>query len=257
MTSTEDSMQTSKMIKVNGANIYVQEHGSGEPLLLLHGMNGTGGDWQHVFDLDILAQSFRVILPDARGHGRSTDPHDDFSFERCGQDVIAILDALGLDGVRAVGLSLGAKTLLHAATQAPNRIRDMILVSATPRFPEPTRALFRAAASADHSPEEWARMRGLHMHGDAQIRRLWKLPARFADDEGDMHFTPEQLATVTARTLIVTGDRDPFYPVELAVELYRGLRRSSLWVVPDAMHGPIFLAQREAFVEEARRFLGP
>jgi pimeloyl-ACP methyl ester carboxylesterase len=58
----EDSIQTSKMIKVDGADIYVQEHGSGEPLLLLHGMAGSGGDWQHVFDLDMLAQSFQVIL---------------------------------------------------------------------------------------------------------------------------------------------------------------------------------------------------
>jgi pimeloyl-ACP methyl ester carboxylesterase len=71
-----------------------------------------------------------------------------------------------------------------------------------------------------------------------------------------MNFTPERLATITARTLIVTGDRDPFYPVELAVELYRGIPGSSLWVVPDAMHGPIFMAQREAFVKEAKRFLG-
>ncbi len=66
-----------------------------------------------------------------------------------------------------------------------------------------------------------------------------------------MNFTPEHLSTIGARTLIVTGDRDPFYPVELAVELYRAIPRSSLWVVPEAMHIPIFLAQREAFAAEA------
>jgi pimeloyl-ACP methyl ester carboxylesterase len=70
-----------------------------------------------------------------------------------------------------------------------------------------------------------------------------------------MNFTTGQLATVTARTLIVTGDRDPFYPVELAVELYRAIPRSSLWVVPEAMHSPIHLSQREPFAAEAVRFL--
>ncbi len=88
-----------------------------------------------------------------------------------------------------------------------------------------------------------------------EIASLWELPRRFAGDPTDMSFTQEQLATITARTLIVTGDRDPFYPVELAVELYRTIPRCSLWVVPEAMHSPIFLSQREAFAAEAMRFL--
>jgi pimeloyl-ACP methyl ester carboxylesterase len=70
-----------------------------------------------------------------------------------------------------------------------------------------------------------------------------------------MNFTSDQLATITARTLIVTGDRDPFYPVELSMEMYRAIPRSALWVVPEAMHSPIFLSQREAFAAEAMRFL--
>lgn len=244
-----------RTINVGGADLYVEERGTGEPLVLLHGMTGTRGDWQHVFDLDRLAHSFRVIALDARGHGRSTNPSGEFTFGSCARDVLAVLDALGVEQAKAVGVSLGAKTLLHVATQAPARITTMILVSATPRFPEPTRALFREAALSEHSQEEWVRMRTLHAHGDEQIASLWQLPARFAEDPSDMNFTPKQLATITARTLIITGDRDPLYPVELALELYREIPRSSLWVVPDALHGPIFLAQREAFAAEAMRFL--
>jgi pimeloyl-ACP methyl ester carboxylesterase len=133
----------------------------------------------------------------------------------------------------------------------------MVLVSGAPRFPEPTRALFRAAASADHSPEEWAAMRAVHVHGDDQIAALWQLPRRFAEDAADMCFTPDRLASITARTLLVSGDRDPLYPVELAVELFRGIPRASLWVVPGGGHGPIFLAEREPFVRVALPFLIP
>jgi pimeloyl-ACP methyl ester carboxylesterase len=246
----------SRTVTVEGAELHVEERGSGEPLLLLHGGAGSSGDWKHVFDLDALAARFRVIAPDARGHGRSTNPGGEFSFARWGWDVLAILDAMGIDHVRAAGVSLGAKTLLHVATLAPERVSAMILVSATPRFPEATRAIFREAAEAQHSPMEWERMRAIHVHGDAQIAALWAMSRRFGDDPSDMSFPPERLRSITAQTLIVSGDRDPFYPVELAVELYRGIPRASLWVVPGGMHSPIFVSERAAFVREAMTFLG-
>jgi len=244
-----------RTIAVGGADLHVEERGRGEPLLLLHAMTGTGDDYKHLFDLDLVAESFRIIVPDARGHGRSTDSDDEFTFGRCARDVLAILDALGLAQVRALGLSLGAKTLLHVATAAPDRIAAMVLVSAAHRFPETTRALFRAAATTDRSLDEWTRMRALHIHGDEQIRRLWKLPARLAEETIDLTLLRPQLSTIKARTLIVSGDRDPFYPVELAVELYRSIPHASLWVVPDGLHLPVFLAGHEAFVKTAMAFL--
>jgi pimeloyl-ACP methyl ester carboxylesterase len=244
-----------KTITVDGAELYVEERGRGEPLLLLHGMTGTGSDWRHLFDLDALGQSYRVIVPDARGHGRSTVTDQPFTFGQCARDVFAILDALGAGGVRAIGLSLGAKTLLHLATSVPSCVGAMVLVSAAPRFPTATGALFRAAASTEHSAEEWSRMRALHIHGDGQIERLWRLPARLAEDDIDLSFTPADLAKITARTRIVSGDRDPFYPVELAVELYRSIPQSSLWVAPQGLHLPVFLAEREGFARTALSFI--
>jgi pimeloyl-ACP methyl ester carboxylesterase len=239
----------------DGADLSFEERGAGEPLLLLHGLTGIGADWRHVFRLEDLATRCRVLAPDARGHGRSTDPAGAFGFRRCALDVIALLDHLGIDRVRAVGVSLGAKTLLHVATVAPARIDRMILVSATPRFPDSTRTLFRAAAAAPHTPDEWAAMRRLHVHGDGQIAALWQLPARFADDATDMSFTRDRLRAITAKTLVVAGDRDPLYPVELAVELYRGIPDASLYVVPGGGHGPIFESERDAFVRRALAFL--
>jgi pimeloyl-ACP methyl ester carboxylesterase len=249
------STPVGRTITIDGNEIYFEERGSGPPLLLLHGLTGTSANWQHVFDLDSLAASYRVIVPDARGHGRSTNSTGVFTFRRCAIDVLALLDHLAIGRVRAVGMSLGAKTLLHVATLAPARIDRMIVVSATPRFPEATRALFRAAASAPHSPQEWAEMRAQHVHGDQQIAALWQLSASFAADATDMTFTADRLAAIEAPTLVVAGDRDPLYPVELAVELYRGIPRASLWVVPYGGHGPIFNEQRDEFVRRALPFL--
>jgi pimeloyl-ACP methyl ester carboxylesterase len=62
----------------------------------------------------------------------------------------------------------------------------------------------------------------------------------FATSYDDMAFTPPKLGTITARTLIVHGDRDPYYPADLALELFRGIPGSALWIVPYGTHGPIF-----------------
>jgi pimeloyl-ACP methyl ester carboxylesterase len=244
-----------RTITVDDADLHVEERGRGHPLLLLHGMTGVGADFRHLLDLDALAESHRVIVPDARGHGRSTGCSGDLTLAELARDVVAILDALEVPQACAIGLSLGALTLLHVATLAPDRVTAMVLVSAAHRFPEATRVLFREASLVARSPDEWTHMRGLHVHGDPQIERLWRLPARLAEDDIDHRFTVEQLGAITARTLLVTGDRDPFYPVEIAVELYRAIPRSSLWVIPDGLHLPVFLAERRAFAGRALEFL--
>lgn len=238
---------------VNGIQLYYRDHGAGEPLLLLHGFTGSGDDWQHVFPQPLAG--FRVIVPDLRGHGRSTNPSGTFRFADVARDLFALLDRLGISRVKAIGMSAGAKTLLHMATQQPDRITAMVIVSGTPRFPDQARAIMRTMTEETRSSAEWEEMRGRHQLGDDQIRALWRHAREFADDREDMNFTAPSLAAIQARTLIVHGDRDPLYPVELAVELLRGIPRASLWVVPNGGHGPIFGEQAAPFASTAAAFL--
>jgi pimeloyl-ACP methyl ester carboxylesterase len=228
-------------IDVNGFQMYFEDRGTGAPLLLLHGGMGIGGDWRYVFPED--PSGFRVIVPDLRGHGRSTNPGRTFTFRQCALDVLAMLDSLGIDRVSAIGMSMGAKTLLHMATMRSRAIEAMVLVSATPRFPPSLRAAaagFTREAFARLSENEKDALRARHVHGDDQIAALYEMTLSFATSEVDMAFTSTQLGTISASTLIVHGDRDPLYPVEVAVELFRGIPRSALWIVPHGGHGPIF-----------------
>jgi pimeloyl-ACP methyl ester carboxylesterase len=228
-------------LDVNGFTMHFDDRGAGAPLLLLHGGMGTGEDWRHVFPRD--PDGCRVIVPDLRGHGRSTNPGGGFTFRQCARDVIALVEHLGLEQVSAIGMSMGAKTLLHAATARPGAIGAMVLVSATPRFTEALRAAasqFTREAFERLAPGERAALAARHVHGDDQCLALYEMTRSFAVSTDDMAFTVGDLASITARTLIVHGDRDPFYPVELAVELYRGIAGSALWVVPGGGHGPIF-----------------
>ena len=239
---------------INGFQMHVDSRGDGEPLLLLHGGTGIGADWSLVFTGGD-PPGFRLIVPDLRGHGRSTNPSAVFTFRQAAADVLTLLDRLGVARVKAIGLSMGAKTLLHMATQQPDRIDTMVLVSATPYFPAPARAAM-AQLSVDHFSEaDWAAQRTRHVHGDAQIRMLFDQMRALKDSHDDMAFTPPLLATITARTLIVHGDRDPLYPVELALEMYRAIPASALWVVPNGGHGPIFGGQAAAFVLIAMDYL--
>ena len=118
---------------LNGITIFYERHGDGPPLLLLHGFTGYGRDWRHVFPDPI--DGYTTIQPDLRGHGQTLNPGGEFTFRQVALDTFALLDHLGIDRVKAIGMSLGANTLLHMATQQPERVEAMVLVSTTPYFP--------------------------------------------------------------------------------------------------------------------------
>ena len=98
-------------------------------------------------------------------------------------------------------------------------------------------------------------MRKRHRHGDAQLQQLFAHSRALADSYDDVNFTPPYLATISAETLIVFGDRDPLYPVSLAFELKAAIPRSYLWVVPNAGHGPVFGDDAPRFTRTATSFL--
>jgi pimeloyl-ACP methyl ester carboxylesterase len=248
----EDHFQTARLGNLETRYL---SHGEGPPLLLLHGFTGAGLDWRHLFDLDGLARQWRLIVPDLRGHGGSNNPGGAFSHRQCAGDVLALLDHLKVGRCRAIGLSLGGNILLHLATRQPDRVQAMVTVSSPSYFPREARAIMAKQTDEGRSDQEWAEMRGRHRLGDEQIRALWRQARAFADSHDDMCFTPPLLATITARTLIVSGDRDPLYPLEIFVEQYRAIPRASLYVVPDGGHLPIFSEARAEFVRVALAFL--
>ncbi len=240
-------------VNVNGIALHYDTSGAGEPLLWVHGFMGAGPDWRYIFNEP--PQGYGVIAPDLRGHGASTNPSGSFSFRECGADLAGMLDHLGIDRVKAIGLSGGGIALLHLATAAPSRVSSMVLISAPPYFPEQARAIQRQWSESMVSASDMARMRQRHQQGEAQIQRLFAQARALADSRDDVNFTPESLSTIAAETLIVFGDRDPFYPVSLAVELHQGIPKSYLWVVPNGGHGPVFGDAAPRFAETALTFL--
>jgi pimeloyl-ACP methyl ester carboxylesterase len=247
--------QTGHTVSINGAEIYYQVHGEGEPLVLLHGFTGAGSDWRYVFDLDELAKTYRLIVPDMRGHGYSTNPSEKFTHRQSALDVFALLDHLKIDRFKAIGLSGGGNTFLHMATQQPLRIEAMVIISATTHFPEQARAIMRRFSFDDLPAEDLAQMRQRHKHGDDQIHALFRQGSGFKDSHDDLNFTAADLGKIIAATLIVYGDRDPLYPVSIATEMYAAIPHAYLLVIPNAGHSPIFGEAKDYFVTTATAFL--
>ncbi len=154
-----------------------------------------------------------------------------------------------------MGMSSGGMTLLHMATQQPERIEAMVLIGATSHFPEQARAIMRRAVPDSMSVtalEEWG---ACSLRGDEQTREVIGQFHRMKDSYDDMNFTSPYLLKITARTLIVHGDRDEFFPVSIPVDMYAAIPEAYLWIVPNGGHIPIFGEHAEAFRDKAFAFL--
>lgn len=237
--------------RVNGIELAYRVVGTGEPLLLLHGFFGCGEAWTPF--IERLAAEYRLIIVDLRGHGGSTNASGPFLHRQSGEDVVALLDHLRIQKVRAMGISSGAMTLLHAASRNPDRFDALVLIGGTTHFPEPARRIMRMTGTERPPPNE--RELRCATRGESQFRTLQGQFAGFQHDTTDMQFTPSTLGAITARTLIVHGDRDVFFPVEIPVAMYRGIRGSALWIVPGGNHVPINGSRAGPFLDAALQFL--
>lgn len=249
----QTSINSGQILKINDFEMYYEIHGEGPPILLLHGFTGSAANLIPYYTW--LAKTHQVIFPDLRGHGRSTTPSEKFSFSQAALDVWELLNQLKIDQFSAIGFSGGGCTLLHMATQQPERIKAMALISATSHFTQETRDIMRQYTVESRTPEEWGAMRKIHLHGDEQIRMLWQQARDFSESYDDMNFTPADLAMIKAKTLIVQGDSDPLYPLEVTIDMYQNIPDSQLWVVPNAGHVPISDANSQQFIHYLTQLL--
>jgi len=242
------------MRTVNGMQMYYEVRGGGQPLVLLHGFFGCGRFWQAM--VPGLAEKYRVIVPDLRGHGWTTNPTGRFTHRQAAHDIFALLDQLGVRRFKAMGISTGGMTLLHMATQQRDRVEAMVVISATTYFPGPARAVMRRITTIDSLPPPVVQpLRECARRGERQIEALVSQFHGFKDSYDDMTFTEPTLQSITARTLIVHGDRDMFFPIDIPTQLYKAIPRSYLWIIPNGSHVPIFEPQGREFQELALTFL--
>lgn len=242
-------MAVMREAKVNGVTIAYEDHGKGEPLLLLHGYGSCAKAWSEL--LPAFLPGHRIIVAELCDHGRSGEFEGPFKSSDAASDIIALLDHLKLERVKAIGISMGGITLLHAATRRPELIEALVLVGTGQYLPVGVREL----RSAELPPPVLDEYRACVTRGKPQLDAVLSRFDGLGQSFDDINFTPPLLSTIKARTLIVHGDSDFFFPVEMAVEMHRAIANSQLWIVPGGSHVPIFDNQRLEFEKAALRVL--
>jgi pimeloyl-ACP methyl ester carboxylesterase len=252
----------SHSLELDGATIHLEERGEGRPLVLLHGGLGSSAYWDPV--VDELAGSFRVITPDSRGHGRSTNPAGELSYARLADDVAALIGALELRRPVVGGWSDGGQVALELGVRHPGVAGALIAGAAYPDFDAGVRRAHRSLLSADDAgvPDlealetllgEYAEeMKALHRGGAKGWYELVTQTApMWLDYEG---LRPDQLESIQAPVLVLAADRDELIPVELAVSLFRALPDAELAVCPWLHHAGLTPERAEIFAGLIRDF---
>ncbi|GIM90777.1 alpha/beta fold hydrolase [Paractinoplanes toevensis] len=214
--------------EINGLNMYYETHGSGRPLVLLHGGLGSGEMFGPI--LDAFAADRQVILPDLQGHGRTADIDRPLDVRLMGGDIAALIDHLGLDQPDVVGFSLGGGVALQVAFQHPERVGRLVAASAGIRrdatYPEILAQQGQVGAAAAEFMKEtpmYELYQRVAPRPEDFPRLLDKIGAAMAVD---FDFT-EQVRGLAVPTLVLAADADmcpPSHFVEVFALLDGGLR---------------------------------
>lgn len=246
-TPTEPGPGRSGYAPVNGLRMYYEVHGSGAPLVLLHGaFSAIGTSFQTV--LPELARSRQVIALEMQAHGHTADIDRPLSLEQMADDTVAALEYLGIEQADFFGYSMGAGVALHVVIRHPDVVRKLVLASVT----------YQLSGVHPGLMDGLAEMRPEMMYGTPwheEYTRIAPNPEDFVTlfdkktqmDRGIKDLSPEVIAAIKAPTLLVLGDSDLVRP-EHAVEMFRllgggvfgdtpaGLPRSALAILPGTSH---------------------
>jgi pimeloyl-ACP methyl ester carboxylesterase len=265
---------TGKYAEVNGINLYYETHGSGRPLVLLHGGLGSGEMFGPV--LPVLAERHQVIAVDLQGHGRTADIDRPLDVRLMAGDIAALIDHLNLTTPDVVGYSLGGGVALQTAAKYPAKVRRLVLVSANLR-PDAIYAEMRAqqgqvnAAAVEFMKE--TPMYELYQRVAPRPEDFPRLLDKIGESMShDFDFT-EEVRGLQMPTLIVAGDADMAPPSHYVgvFELLGGGLRDGGWmgegrskgghalaILPGLTHydiasSPLLAAATLAFLEEPDR----
>jgi pimeloyl-ACP methyl ester carboxylesterase len=269
--STTKTIGSGEYAEVNGLNLYYETHGSGPPMILLHGGLMSGETFGPV--IGALAADHRVVLPDLQGHGRTADIDRPIDVRLMADDIAALIDQLGLEKPDLVGYSLGGGVAFFTAVKYPQKIGKLVMVSANIRRDAIPAEMLAQQGQVSSAAVEFMK--------DTPMYRLYQRVAPRPEDFGrlldkigksmsrDFDFS-EELRGIQVPTMIVCADADmapPSHYVEAFKLLDGGLRDGgwmgegrpkgghALAVLPGLTHynigaSPLLAAVALDFIEE-------
>lgn len=233
-------------VDVNGVHLYFEEHGSGPPLVLLHGGLLTI-EINFGAVIPALAEHHRIVAIELQGHGRTADIDRPMSFEHLAGDVVGLLDQLGIEQADVFGFSLGGLTTYQLLVDHPERIRRAVV------------------ASADHHNDRGGEIHPERLPTEADFAAMRDAYAAVAPDpaafdsfapkvaalvQGFAGWTDAQIRAIEVPVLVLIGDTD-FILVPNAAEAADLLPRGQLAVLPGTTHVDLTRSELVAPVVES------
>jgi pimeloyl-ACP methyl ester carboxylesterase len=228
ITWTTTTKGTGSYADVNGLHLYYETHGTGRPMILLHGGLGSGEMFGPI--LPALSENHQVIAPDFQGHGRTADIDRPIALENLADDVAALIDHLGLDRPDVVGYSLGGGAAFMTASRYPDKVRKLVTASVYLRPDAVDPALRAQQTQVNAAAAEFMK--------DTPMYQLYQQVAPRPEDFGRLldkigaymsepyDFTSE-FESLRVPTLLVASDADqapPSHYAEMFALLDGGLR---------------------------------
>lgn len=231
--------QSMSFLDLNGRRVYYEIRGEGPPVILLHNATGSARDWRYLMPKLALA-GYRAIAYDRPGFGRSDPvafwPLDYLHHDR--DDLIALMDALGVDQAALVGNSDGATISLLTAAAHGRRVAA--IVAESPHLWYERESLAQGFQHFRHTLEQDPRfikaMQRTHGEQAPQVIQRWR--ERWLDP--DFYGWDERavLADVRCPVLVIHGGKDPFFPVSHSRAIAEQLHEATFLLLPDVGHTP-------------------
>lgn len=237
-------------LRANGIEIHYRVEGSGPWVVLSHALTTDLTLWDSL--AAVLAERFTVLRYDTRGHGATSAPPPPYDFATLVDDLLGLLDALGVERTHFVGLSMGGMIGQHFALAAPERLNRLVVANSTSRVPPETAAIWQQRI-------DQAKAEGTAAMAPATLERWFTAPYRASHPEvmaritGLIATTPVagyvgcaeairrlditgRLGTVTAPTLVLVGADDPGTPPAVSQAIADAIPGARLEIIPSASH---------------------
>jgi pimeloyl-ACP methyl ester carboxylesterase len=243
-------------ISSDGTPIYYETNGQGPTIVFAHGAGGNAASWFN--QVAHFSPDYQVIAFDHRGFGRTPVGAEALTASRFRDDLLAILDAEGVDRAHLVGQSMGGFTVLRTALDAPERVRSLTMSATHGGLPNPnpTPAMKSLTGSSDNDTSGISATMSEATKQRPEIMRLYESIANFNVDFNWSNLArllgPEcvvqlaDAANVKCPTLFVCGNEDPLFPPDLLASYVPHFSDATMEIVANAGHSPYF-EQADAF----------
>ncbi len=255
------------MLSVKNTEIYYKEFGQGEPVLLIHGLGCSIGDYR--FQIKHLQKNFHVFAFDLRGHGRSQKPPGPYSIKLFADDTALLITKVIGKPAHIIGTSLGGMTAFQLAVDKPDLVKSLIIINSGPEvllktFKDKLNYCFRRIV---------IRLFGLRKMGTILAEKLF--PHENQEDirrnflanwaQNNMHSYKSSIKAIvgwsvrnrineiSAPALIISGDQD-YTPIDTKREYANEMQNAKLVVIENSGHGTP-LDQPEALNNEIENFI--